>query len=228
MGIVHVHRGRLAPTILLTALVVLAVAAVMALAAGPAQAQKSFASCASSTACHDQTGSADAFHTKPGHAAAAGCATCHVGGFGAANKGVTPKACVTCHTPASAVLAKPTHADNACGTTPGCHGVPPAVATTTLALKVAPTIVRVGKSVKVTGTAGPAASLAGAKVALKVERKVGTKWVKMKTASRTASATGAFTWTYKTAKKGAHRVSATIAKTSTHTAKKVVKAFKVK
>ena len=74
---------------------------------------------------------------------------------------------------------------------------------------------------KVTGTAGPAVSLAGAKVAFKVQRKVGTKWVQMKTASATAKATGALTWTYKTAKKGAHRVTVSIAKTSTHTAKKI-------
>ena len=46
--------------------------------------------------------------------------------------------------------------------------------------KVAPTTVKLKKTVKVTGTAGPAASLKGAKVAFKVERKVGAKWVKMK------------------------------------------------
>ncbi len=50
----------------------------------------------------------------------------------------------------------------------------------------------------------------------------------MKTGSTTVKATGAFTWSYKTAKKGAHRVTASIAKTSTYTAKKMVKTFKVK
>ena len=94
--------------------------------------------------------------------------------------------------------------------------------------KVAPTTVKVKKTVKVTGTAGPATSLAGAKVALKVERKVGTKWVKMKTGTATASATGAFTWSYKTAKKGSHRVTSSIAATTTYTKKSVVKTFKVK
>ncbi len=78
--------------------------------------------------------------------------------------------------------------------------------------------------------AGPAASLAGAKIAFKVERKVGTKWVKMKATptTATASATGAYTWSYKAAKKGAHRVTLTIAATSTHTKKTLVKPFKVK
>ena len=50
----------------------------------------------------------------------------------------------------------------------------------------------------------------------------------MKTGTTTATASGAFTWSYKTAKKGAHRVTASIAKSSTHTAKKLVKPFKVK
>jgi hypothetical protein len=97
-----------------------------------------------------------------------------------------------------------------------------------MTLKAAPTIVRVNRSVKVTGTAGPLAPLAGAKVALKIERKVGTKWVKMKTTTKTVSAAGAFSWTYKAVKKGSHRVTASIAKTSTFTAKKLVKTFRVR
>jgi hypothetical protein len=149
MGIVHVHRGRLAPAILLAALVVLAVAAVMALTAGPAKAQQTFTTCASSTACHDNTGSTDAFHTKAGHAAAPSCATCHVNGFTAANKGVVPSACMTCHAPASDVIAKPTHAANACGTTPGCHGVPALAPAIT---SFSPTSGPVGATVTVTGT----------------------------------------------------------------------------
>lgn len=225
MGIVHADRGRLAPALILAVLMALAVIVTLGLVAGPASAQSTFTTCASSTACH--TGS-DAFHAKAGHAAAASCATCHVAGFSAPNKGVLPSGCMTCHAPASGVIAKTTHTANACGATPGCHGVPSAVATTTMTAKVAPTSVKVKKSVKVTGIAGPVASLAGAKVAFKVERKVGAKWLKMKTGVATASATGAYMWSYKTVKKGSHRVTASIAKTSTHTAKKLVKAFKVK
>jgi predicted secreted protein len=85
-----------------------------------------------------------------------------------------------------------------------------------------------GKKVKVSGLAGPVPALVGAKIALKVERKVGTKWVKMKATTKTAGATGAFSWSYKTVKRGAHRVTASIAATSTYTAKKLVKAFKVR
>jgi hypothetical protein len=106
--------------------------------------------------------------------------------------------------------------------------VAPAPATTTLVAKVAPTTVALGKKVKVSGTAGPVASLARAKVAFRVDRKVGTKWVKMKTGSVTASSTGTFAWTYKTLKKGAHRVTVSIAASATHTTKKVVKTFKVR
>ena len=224
MGIVHAHRGRLAPALILAVLMALAVIVTLGLAASPASAQQTFTNCAS---CHNYTGSSDAFHSQPGHAAASSCTTCHVNGFSAANKGLTPAACATCHTPTSDVLAKPAHAGNACGTTPGCHGVPSAVVTTTMTLKAAPTIVRLNRLVKTTGTAGPVASLAGAKVALKIERKVGTKWVKMKAVTKTVSAAGAFSYTYKTVKKGPHRVTASIAKTTTHTAKKLIKSFRV-
>ena len=131
--------------------------------------------------------------------------------------------------PATAIIAGQTqHVNAACGTTPGCHGVPSAVVTTTMTLKAAPAIVRLNRLVKTTGTAGPVASLAGAKVALKIERKVGTRWVKMKTVTKTVSAAGAFSWTYKVVKRGPHRVTATIAKTTTHTAKKLVRSFRVR
>ena len=233
MGNVHAHRRRPAPALILMAtvalLIVLAFMAVNAsIGAQDAQALPNFTDPVSGVgpcnSCHNYS-MGDAFHSKTTHAAQT-CATCHVAGSGAA--GLRPSACATCHTPVSALLALTTHAATGCGTTPGCHGVPPAQVTTTMTAKVAPTSVKLKKTVKVTGTAGPAASLAGAKVAFKVERKVGAKWVKMKTGSATASATGAFKWSYKTAKKGSHRVTASIAATATYTAKKVVKPFKVK
>jgi hypothetical protein len=226
MGIVHARHGRLAPAILLTALVVLAVAAVMALTAGPANAQQTYTVCAG---CHTSA-KHSSNSTHAGLYSSSACTTCHANGFSAENKGVTPKACAACHGGGAAILASTQHVANACGTTNGCHGytAPPVIATTTLTAKVAPTSVKVKKSVKVTGTAGPAASLAAAKVAWKVERKVGTKWTKMKAGTAIASTTGTFTVTYKAVKKGAHRVTLSIAKTSTYTAKKLVKAFKVK
>ncbi len=102
-------------------------------------------------------------------------------------------------------------------------------APTSLTAKVSPTIVKLGKKVKVSGTAGPVPALAAAKIAFKVERKVGTKWVKMKApATATVATLGAYTWSYKAVKKGSHRVTLTIKATTTYTAKKLVKTFKVK
>ena len=134
MGIVHVHRGRLAPAILLLALVVLAAAAVMGLTAGPASAQNSFTTCAS---CHSKS----ATHTNANHAGFySTCTTCHNDG-GTSNPPL-PSACGACHGGTAAILASAQHTTNACGTTPGCHGVPSAVATTTMTAKVAPTSVQ--------------------------------------------------------------------------------------
>jgi hypothetical protein len=233
MGNLHAQRGRLAPAILLTGLAVLALAAFMALTAGPASATPTFTTCSS---CHNYSFN-DTFHKGTTHALQ-DCTKCHPGGGGTA---VVPSACASCHgTPVTIINnTKTTHlSTGGCGSTAtGCHfaaaptptPTPTAtVATTTLTAKVAPTTVKVRKSVKVTGTAGPAASLKGAKVAWKVERKVGTKWTKMKAGTAIASTTGTFTVTYKAVKKGAHRVTLSIAKTSTYTAKKLVKAFKVK
>jgi hypothetical protein len=78
------------------------------------------------------------------------------------------------------------------------------------------------------GTVRPT-SLAGRKVTLTVQKKSGTKWVKVKTAAATLSATGAYRWKYKPTKKGAYRVHATIAKTATTAAATTKwRSFKVK
>lgn len=217
MGNVYAHRGRLAPAVILVVLMALAVIATLGIMAGPASANASFATCAN---CH--TGAAT--HAVPAHTA---CATCHVNGFGAPNKGVTSAACATCHEPVSDVLAKPVHSANACGTTPGCHGVPPAVATTTMTLKALPTRVKLRKTVKFSGLVGPLPALAGTQVNLKVDRKVGKRWVKMATVKAFVGPAGAYSTSYKAAKLGPHRVTAAITKTSTHTAKTAVKAFTV-
>lgn len=119
MRIVHVHRGRLAPTILLTALVVLAVAAVLALAPGPASAKSGWshggASCGT---CHT---------TIPYTAANAtvACSSCHTG-YTASLAGTTPANCSTCHTPGEVMdTVKTNAATGGCGSTAagaGCHG----------------------------------------------------------------------------------------------------------
>ena len=239
MGNAETLHGRLTPAVVVAVLLVLAAVVTLGVLARPAAALDTWSSTTCGT-CHNYS-SGDAFHSKATHSGL-GCATCHSTGYSTPDTG----ACATatgCHGGATAILAKPTHATNACGTTVGCHGYtsptpspsPSAtVATTKLTVKVSPTIVKVGKSVKFSGIAGdasgPIAALTGAKVSLKVERKVGTKWVKMKTGTATVKATtGAYSWSYKTQKKGSHRVTASIAKSSTYTAKKLApKSFKVK
>jgi predicted secreted protein len=265
MGNAYAHRRRLAPALILLAVLTFVVVAFAGISAQNARAIGAYAhGGASCSSCHTSSPQSAA------NASSAKCITCHAGY-------ALPKAtltCWNCHNPgqsmaavkagAPATCTQTCHlADNPSGTVAGsghnphpsrgtcttCHNVttgiaapngsphhtvaqtpPPVVVTTTMTAKLAPTTVRLGKKVKVTGTAGPATSLAGAKVAFKVERKVGTKWVKMKaTATATVGTTGAFTWSYKAVKKGAHRVTLTIAATSTHTKKTIAnKKFTVK
>jgi hypothetical protein len=183
-------------------------------------------------------------HAVPQHAGFVNtCATCHNNG-GTSNPPL-PSACAACHGGTTAILAKPTHTTNACGTTAGCHGVAPspsptatstptptptatAVATTVTA-KVAPKTIKLKKTVKTTGAVTPVATLAGKKVALRVDLKKGKKWVKAKTAKATVTATGTYSWKYKPLKKGTFRVKASIAGTATYKASKsAYKTFKVK
>ena len=74
MGNLHAQRGRLAPAILLTGLAVLAIAAFMALTAGPASAQQTFTTCSS---CHNYSFN-DTFHKGTTHALQ-DCTKCHPG-----------------------------------------------------------------------------------------------------------------------------------------------------
>ena len=242
MGNAHVLRGRMAPALILVAMLALAVIVTLGLTAAPASATSSFTLCSS---CHNYA-PGDAFHTKTPHGNQT-CTKCHVNGVNAA--GVVSSACASCHgTPAQIVAAQPTN-HTSCSSA-ACHGstptpTPTATATTTptptptatatpvattMTLKASPTIQRLGRSVKFSGRAGSLPALAGAKVAFKVERKVGTKWVKMKTTAKTVNATtGAFAWTYKTVKKGAHRVTASIAaKAGVYKGKKLVRSFRVR
>jgi hypothetical protein len=210
-------------------LLVLAAVVTLGVLARPAAAQDTWSSTTCGT-CHNYS-SGDAFHSKTTHASLGCAATCHSTGFSTPN----PGACATaaCHgTAAQVIAARPSHVSSGCGTTVGCHGytAPPVQETTLLSAKVSPTTVKLGKKVKVSGTALPVPALANAKIAFKVERKVGTKWVKMKApATATVLAAGNYTWTYKTVKKGSHRVTLSIKETPTYTGiAKLVKTFKVK
>ncbi len=205
------------------------------LVAQNANAQASYTTC---YACHTSA----KHSSNPTHAglySGGSCASCHADGFAAANKGVTPKACGKCHGGVTAILASNQHKTNGCGTTVGCHGytsptptptpTPTATAVrTVMTAKAAPTTVKVGKTVTISGTATPIAQLAGAKIAILVNRKVGTKWVKAKAATAKASAKGAYSWKYKVLKKGSYQVKVSVKATPTFTAKSVTKTFKAK
>jgi hypothetical protein len=225
MGNAHALRGRLTPVVVVAVLLALAVISTLGVIAGPAAAQDNW-STTTCGSCHDQT-AGDAFHNQTTHKSLSCSATCHSTGYATPDTGSCGTA--SCHGTAAQIIAAQPATHGTCSTG-GCHAAP-TQATTTLTAKVSPTSVKVKKSVKISGVAGPAASLAGAKVSLKVERKVGTKWVKMKTGTATVQATtGAYSWSYKTAKKGSHRVTASIAaKAGVYTAKKLApKSFKVK
>jgi hypothetical protein len=234
MGNAHAIGRRPAPAALAAVLLAVAILLALGTLARPAVAQETFTQCGT---CHDYA-LGDAYHNQAMHKAQT-CGTCHVNGSGAA--GLVPSACVSCHGTAAQIIADPatSHGTVGCGTTDGCHGYTsptptpsptPSVtrATTTMMLKASPSIQRVRRTVRFTGSAGPIAALAGAKVTLKVQRKVGTRWVTMKTASRVVGSTGKFSWSYKTAKRGTHHITASIKGTAAYTAKKLVRTFKVK
>ena len=240
MGNAHAYRGRFAPALILALLVALSALAAL-LVTENADARPTFEPvCAGSSGSCPSDGCTPFRHTR---VLVTTCSTCHTVNTATPP---APSACAACHGGTTAILAKTTHAANACGTTPGCHGfaspspsptttptpTPTPTATkvaTTVTAKVAPTTIRLGKTVKTTGVVTPVATLAGKKVALRVDIKKGTKWVKTKVVSRTVTTTGAYSWKYKPLKRGAFRVKASIAATATYKSSKTAyKLFKVK
>jgi photosystem II stability/assembly factor-like uncharacterized protein len=104
-------------------------------------------------------------------------------------------------------------------TTGGWSGATPAL-TAKLTLKLSGLkhgALKRGKRLTAKGSVTPS-SLAGSKVTLTVQRKVGSKWRKAKTMTATIATSGTYRCTYKPTKKGGYRLRATIAKTATHTA----------
>jgi hypothetical protein len=202
-------RKRYPVAILVVLLVAVALSASLAIA--DAKATTTFVSCG---VCHSSA------EQHPVHTAVP-CATCHVDGI--ANP-PSPGACASCHGGTAAVVSD--HPSGGC-TAAGCHAAP--IPATTVTLKVAPTSIKLKKTVKATGAVTPIAELVGFKVALKAELKSGSKWVKAKTATATVSDLGTYSWTYKPAKKGTYRMTATVAASATHLASKSpVRSFKVK
>ena len=151
---------------LVVAFLALAIVAVFGIAAQQALAlptftlaQKGIGPCQT---CHTQA----ATHANPNHSTLA-CATCHVTDVATPP---LPTACGSCHGGPSEILAKPSHTSQGCGTTAGCHGVPaPVPFTTAVSLKVAPSSIKLRKTVAATGAVTPAADLVGVKVVLKAE-----------------------------------------------------------
>jgi hypothetical protein len=219
----HTARRKRSLVIVLLALAIVAVfgiAAQQALALPTfTLAQKGIGPCQT---CHTQ----DATHANTNHSALP-CATCHVTNI---STPPLPTACGSCHGGPSAILATTSHTTQGCGTTAGCHGVPaPVPFTTSVSLKVAPSSIKLKKTVAATGAVTPAADLVGIKVVLKAEIKVGSAWKAAKSGFGTVSATGAYSWNYKPAKKGTYRMTASIVATADYKgSKSPSRPFKVK
>jgi len=147
------------------------------------------------------------------------CATCHTAGAGAP----PPSACASCHG-AAAIVA--THPTGAC-TIAGCHAAPEPVITS-VSLRVAPASIKLKKTVKATGSVTPVADLAGMRVLLKAEIRVGKAWRAARAGSATVSDAGRYVWTYKPAKKGSYRMTASIRATGDYKgSKSPTRRFKV-
>jgi len=221
-------RGRPAAVVLLAAALLLA----LALAAPVAGAFTSFDAGGSGIPACDTCHSQATVHAIGGHASQmatppTSCtASCHLSGTATPPP---PSACADCHGGPSAVLGKATHATTGCGTTPGCHGVP-TVTKSKISIKLVGLTagaMKLGRYLTVKGVVAPAHA---AKVTFTFQRKVGTKWVKMKVVSRTSNATsGAYSYKYKPTRKGPWRVKTAAAKTAAYTSATTLwKTFRVK
>jgi hypothetical protein len=87
---------------------------------------------------------------------------------------------------------------------------------------------RRGQFVTASGAVTPA-SLAGSKVTLSVQMKMGLTWVKVKTASANVSPVGNYRWKHAPAMKGAYRMRAQVAASDAYSAATTLwRAFTVK
>jgi len=199
-------------------LILLATIALMAsIATTNANATPTFTVCG---ACHTQA----ATHAVVAHVpliATNQCTKCHTNGT--ANP-PTPAACASCHTAAKIVA---THPAGGC-TVAGCHAGAPEPVVTSVSLRVAPASIKLKKTVKATGSVTPVADLAGMRVLLKAEIRVGKAWRAARAGSATVSDAGRYVWTYKPAKKGSYRMTASIRATGDYKgSKSPTRRFKV-
>ena len=256
MGITHAHRTRrLAPALVLTTLVVMALLVALGIAARPAAAINAYvhggASCSS---CH-----------APSPTNASCTATCHTGGFVAHPKGGAVTTCWTCHTPGQSMANF--QSSSGCGTGAagvGCHNQAAHVGSNTkactschgvslaakdpgqsahhkgsvsevtvsplLTIKLSATSIKVNKTIKTAGLVKKPVVSTNYTVKVLVQRKNSAgKWVKVTT--KTSLPTAASTWgtSYKATKKGSYRLQAsTPVATGVAAGKTAWKSFKVK
>ena len=81
-------------------------------------------------------------------------------------------------------------------------------ARTSVTLRAQPKTLKLGARLRLSGAVTSAASLAGVRIALSVQRKAGGKWRSVKTLRAAVSAAGAFSASYRPPKAGAYRVRA--------------------
>ncbi len=254
MGIVHVHRGRLTPALTLLVFAALAVVAILGLTAGPASAVGGYShggtSCGS---CHTSVPYSSAnvsnaqcqtchtgFDAHPQSGAAATCWTCHepgadmttiqsaagcgtaaagAGCHGAtAHKGSTLKTCTTCHTPSTGPKTPGQSAHHKASVTD-------VTVKPVLTAKLSATSIRLGKTFKATGLAKPINLTY--KVTVLIQKKVGTKWVKVTKKTAAPNATSyVWTVTYKPARKGTYRAIASVPAVASTTSPGVIAVLK--
>jgi hypothetical protein len=225
----RIIRPRAGGKVLVLALVVMLLA-VAAIAAPAAFALPSFTTGSGVTpacsTCHGSSGpgsTGDQIHALAAHSAI-GCATCHTAG---SSTPPTTGACGGCHGGVAHIVTEPTHSTQGC-TVAGCHAVPDQVSKVTIKVSgLSAGAIKLGKSVTASGVVTP---VHAGKVTITFQRKVGTKWVKMKAVARTSNATtGAYSFKYKPTKKGSWRVQSVLAAAPGFTkAQTAWKTFKVK
>ncbi len=151
--------------------------------------------------------------TSCGTAGAA--AGCH--GSASPHPGATATGCTTCHALGAVSPTNP-------GTSP--HHDPSATSMPVLTVALSKSTIKVKTSIKASGLAYPAAL---GKVTVLVQKKSGTKWVKVTSKAVTPTAASAWSYSYKATKKGSYRVQASTPAVTGVTAGLVTsKTFKVK
>jgi hypothetical protein len=235
MGTTYAHSARrLAPALVITTLVVLALLVALGMTARPAAAIGAYA--------HDGASACGSCHApNPTNEV---CTGCHTGGFVPHPKGGAATTCWTCHTPGQDVSSVQTA--SGCGTgaagatchnqaahvgsntkaCTSCHGVSLAandpgqsahhktsVTEVTvkplLTIKLSATSIKVNKTIKTAGLVKTPVVSTNYKVKVLIQRKNSAgKWVKVTT--KTSLPTAASTWgtSYKATKKGSYRLQA--------------------